>query len=78
MTWFYCENHEPNLTSFIGRLTEYQGTWVEEPTPIELPQVIALTNKINALRERSLIGVYVATHWLAHEVIPLKKQVHPD
>jgi hypothetical protein len=76
-TWLYCVNHEHNLPSFIGRLPEYHGTWGEEPTPVELPHIIALTNKINALKERGLIGVYVATLWLARRVIPLKKQVHP-
>jgi hypothetical protein len=24
-----------------------------------------------------LTGVYMVTHWLAHRVMPLKKQVHP-
>jgi hypothetical protein len=38
---------------------------------------MALTNKINLLKESGLTGVYVAAHWLAHRVIPLKKQVHP-
>jgi hypothetical protein len=37
---------------------------------------VALTNKINLLKERDLTGVCMATHWLAHRVIPLKKQVH--
>jgi hypothetical protein len=35
--WFYCENHEPSLAPFVGRLPEFQGTWSEEPTPLELP-----------------------------------------
>jgi hypothetical protein len=25
-TWFYCENHEANLPSFVGRLPMFQGT----------------------------------------------------
>jgi hypothetical protein len=37
---------------------------------------VALTNKINLLKERALTGVCVATHWLACRVIPLKKQAH--
>jgi hypothetical protein len=53
-TWFYCENHEPSLPLFIGRLPEFQGTWSEEPTPLKLPQVAALTNKINLLKEKRL------------------------
>jgi hypothetical protein len=76
-TWFYYENHEPSLPSFVGRLPEFQGTWSEESTPPELPHVAALTDKINALKERGLTGVYVAAQWLARRVIPLKKQVHP-
>jgi hypothetical protein len=76
MTWFYYENHEPVLPLFVGRLAEFQGTWSEEPT-LELPQVAALTNKVNTLKEPCLIGVYVAAHWLARRVVPLKKQVHP-
>jgi hypothetical protein len=62
--------------TIVGRLLEFQGTWIEEPTPLELSQVAALTNKINILKEHGLIGVYVAVCWPAHRVIPLKKQVH--
>jgi hypothetical protein len=29
------------------------------------------------LKENDLTGVCVPAHWLAHRVIPLKKQVHP-
>jgi hypothetical protein len=76
MAWFYCKNHEPSLPSFVGQLPEFQGTWHKEPTTIELPHIATLTNKINALKERDLRGVCVAAHWLAHRVIPLKKQVH--
>jgi hypothetical protein len=76
MTWFYCENHEPSLPPFVGRLPEYQGSWSEEPTPLELPHV-ALTIKINFLKEHDLTGVCMAAHWLARRVVPLKKQVHP-
>jgi hypothetical protein len=76
-TWFYFENHEHSLPPFVGRLLEFQGTWSEEPTPLELPQVAALTNKINHLKEQGLTGVCVATHWLARRVLPQKKQVHP-
>jgi hypothetical protein len=50
-TWLYCENHEPSLPPFVGRLPEFQGTWSEEPNPIDLPQVAALTNKIKYLKE---------------------------
>jgi hypothetical protein len=76
-TWFYCENHEPNLPPFVGQLPKFQGSWSEEPTALELPHVTALTNKINLLKEHVLTGVCVATHWLARRVVPLKKQVHP-
>jgi hypothetical protein len=62
---------------FVGRLPKFQGPWSEEPTPLELPQVVALTNKINHLQEQGLIGVCVATHWIVRGVLPLKKQVHP-
>jgi hypothetical protein len=75
MTWFYYENHEPSLPLFVGRLPEFQGSWSEEPTPIELPHVVALTNKINLLKKRGLTRVCMATHWLALRVITLKKQV---
>jgi hypothetical protein len=56
---------------------EFQGTWSQEPTPLELCQVAALTNKINILKARDLTGVCMAAHWLARRVIPLKKHVHP-
>jgi hypothetical protein len=76
MTWFYYENHEPSLPPFVGQLSEFQGSWNEEPTPLKLPHVTALTKKINLLKERSLTGACMAAHWLAHRVIHLKKQVH--
>jgi hypothetical protein len=41
-TWFYCENHEPSLPPFVGRLLKFQGSWSEEPTPLELPHVCSL------------------------------------
>jgi hypothetical protein len=75
-TWFYCVNHETSLPPFVGRLLKFQGTWSEEMTPLELPQVAALTNKVNLLKEKGLMGVCVAAHWLACWVQPLKKQVH--
>jgi hypothetical protein len=74
-TWFYCENHEPSLPSFVGRVLEFQGTWSEEPTPQELPQVTALGQ---SFKEQNISGVGVAAHWLPCRVQPLKKQVHPD
>jgi hypothetical protein len=77
-TWFYYKNYEPSISPFVGRLPEFQGTWSEEPTPLELPQVAALTNQINHLKEQGLTGVCVAAHWLTHKVLHLKKQVHLD
>jgi hypothetical protein len=53
------------VSPFVGRLLEFQGTWSKEPTSLELPQVVAPTNKINVLKERNLTGVCVAIHWLA-------------
>jgi hypothetical protein len=50
---------------FVGRLPEFQGTWSEESTPLKLPQVAALTNKINTLKECGLTRVCMAAHWLA-------------
>jgi hypothetical protein len=64
-TWFYYENHEPSLPPFVGGLPEFQGSWSEEPTPLELPYIMALTNKINLLKEHGLTRVCVPTHWLA-------------
>jgi hypothetical protein len=75
-TWFYCENHEPSLPSFVGRLPECLGTWSEEPTLLKAPQVAALIDKVNLLKEKGLTCVCVAAHWLARRVQPLKKQVH--
>jgi hypothetical protein len=66
--WFYCENHEPSLPPFVGQLPEFQGTWSEEPTLLELPQVVALTNKVNLLKEKGLMRVCVATHWPVNRV----------
>jgi hypothetical protein len=76
-TWFYYENHEPSLPSFVGRLPEFQGIWSEELTPLEAPQVVALIDRVNLLIEKGLTIVCVAAQWLARRVHPLKKQVHP-
>jgi hypothetical protein len=38
--------------------------------------VAALIDKVNLLKEKGLTGVCIAAHWLAHQVQPLKKQVH--
>jgi hypothetical protein len=65
-TWFYCENHEPNLAHFVRQLPEFQGSLSEEPTPLELPHVKALTTMINLLKERGLTEVCVTANWLAH------------
>jgi hypothetical protein len=72
-TWFYCENYKPSLPSFVGRLPKFRGTWSEEPTPLEAPQVAALTDKVNLLKGKSLTGMCMAAHWLACRVQPLKK-----
>jgi hypothetical protein len=55
----------PASLPFIGRLPEFQGTWSEEPTLLEAPQVTALVNKVNLLKEKGLTGMCRATHWLA-------------
>jgi hypothetical protein len=77
MTWFYWKNHEPSLPPFVGQLPKFNGTWSEKLTPLYLPQVAALTNKVNLLNEKGLTRVYMAAHWPVCRVQPLKKQVHP-
>jgi hypothetical protein len=59
------------------KTSEFSGTWNEETTPDELPIVAALGNRVNDLKNQCLTSVCVATHWLASQVIPLKKQPHP-
>jgi hypothetical protein len=76
-SWFYCENHEPSFLPLVGRLPEFSDTWSEEPTPTELQIVAVLGNRVNDLKNQGLTGVCVAAHWLARQVMPLKKQVHP-
>jgi hypothetical protein len=71
-------HQEKVFPPFVGRLPEFQGSWIEEPIPLELPHVRVLTNKINLLKECGLTGVCVTVHWLARQVAPLKKQVHPS
>jgi hypothetical protein len=75
-SWFYCKNYEPSLPPFVGRLPEFSGTWSDEHTPTELPIIAVMGNRVNDLKSHSLTSVCVATHWLAHQVMPLKKQVH--
>jgi hypothetical protein len=75
-TWFYYENDKPCLPSFVGQLPKVQGSWSKEPRPLKLSHVASLTDKINALKECGLTGVYIAARWLARRVITLKKQVN--
>jgi hypothetical protein len=42
--WFYYENHEPGLPSFVCRLPEYDATWIVEPVDYEMPVMIALAS----------------------------------
>jgi hypothetical protein len=77
---FYYENHEPSLPSFVNRLPEYQGNWVEEPSVAELPIVAALANRLSDLKRHNLTSVYMATNWLARRVTPQKTltlSMHP-
>jgi hypothetical protein len=67
-TWFYCKNHELCLPGFVDRLPEFQGIWSEEPTPLETPQVAALIDKVNLLKDKGLTSVCVAAHWLTRRV----------
>jgi hypothetical protein len=39
--------------------------------------VSALVSRVNELKGHGLTGVCVATNWMARQVTPLKKQVHP-
>jgi hypothetical protein len=70
---FYYENHESSLPPFVGHLTEYNGTWIEEPTLSEMPLVSALAGRISGLKELDLTGVNMAANWLVHRVTSLKK-----
>jgi hypothetical protein len=63
-TWFYCENHEACLPSFVSRLPKFQETWSEELTLLETPQVVALIDKVNLLKDKGLTSVCMAAHWL--------------
>jgi hypothetical protein len=64
-SWFYCENHEHSLPSIVGRLAEYNRTWIQELIPVELPIVAALANRVNDLKRCGLTRVCVAINWLA-------------
>jgi hypothetical protein len=55
-------NHEPRLPAFVSWLPEFQETWSEESTPLETPQVVALIDKVNLLKDKGLTGVCVVAH----------------
>jgi hypothetical protein len=76
--WFYCENHEPSLPPFIGRLPKYDGSWVEELTEAEAPIIQAVVDRVSELKQLGLMGVDMATNWLPHRVVRLKQQIHPS
>jgi hypothetical protein len=63
--WFYCINHELALPSFVGCLLKFEGTWTEEPTATEMPEVLALVDRVNKLKGLGLTGVNVVANWLA-------------
>jgi hypothetical protein len=50
---------------------------VEEPTATELPIVAGLSGLVNDLKRHGSTSVYVAANWLARQVTPPKKQIHP-
>jgi hypothetical protein len=60
--WFYCKNHEPDLPPFVGRLPEYDATWVKELVDSEMAIVTALANSVSELKGLGLTRVSVATH----------------
>jgi hypothetical protein len=76
-SWLCCENHEPNLPSFVGRLPEFNGTYSEELIAAKLPIVAAHANRVSDMKRHDLTGVCVAANWLAYWVTPLRKHVHP-
>jgi hypothetical protein len=63
--WFYCEYHEPSLSPFIGRLLEYDATWIDELVEADMLGVKALVNQVIELMGLSLLGVGVVANWLA-------------
>jgi hypothetical protein len=48
--WFYCENHKPSLTSFVGQLLKFEGSFIEEPTTTKMPVVLVLAKKVSKLK----------------------------
>jgi hypothetical protein len=69
--WFYCENHKRGL------LLEYDTMWIEEPMDNKMPTMTNLASRVSELKGLGLNGIGVVTNWVAHRVIPLKKQVNP-
>jgi hypothetical protein len=65
--------YHPSLADFLSSVV----TWTEEPTPVEIPIVATLGNRVNDHKNQGLTGVCVTANWLARRVMPLKKQVHP-
>jgi hypothetical protein len=55
----------------------FSGTWSKEPTPARLSIIATLGNQVNDLKNQGLTSVCMATHWLAHWVMPLRNKVHP-
>jgi hypothetical protein len=75
--WFYCENHETSLPPFVNHLPKYDTTKIEELVEPKMLMVKAMISRVSELKDLGLTGVGVVANWLAHRVIPLKKQVHP-
>jgi hypothetical protein len=65
-----------SLHSFADTLS-IKGLGLKNRLLLNSPLVAALTTRVNDLKAHGLTGVYVAAHWLARQVTPLKKQIHP-
>jgi hypothetical protein len=66
------------MPSFVGRVLEYDGSCIEEPTNAEMLAMNVMANRVNELKRLGLIRVGMVTNWLARQVIPLKKQVRSE
>jgi hypothetical protein len=79
MAWDMVLLREPLAypPSFCRSTTRVPGNLERGADSTQTPSSSCPDQQVNLLKEKGMTGVYVAAHWLARQVQPLKKQIHP-
>jgi hypothetical protein len=74
--WFYVNNHHPELPKPSGYLLKHRLWWNTKPTMQKGLQLLALLEKISALRVAGLRAEHVAFNFMKRRIQPLMARDH--